>query len=232
MTEGFAHNGDVKIHFIDTGFKSAEMPLVMIPGMVNCAEELAEKAANLFKRRVIFLSIRGRGNSDSPESGYTFKDQVSDIAAVVDFLKLDGFYLYGHSVGAAFAISYTHQFPLKVRGLILGDYPPWYPKFSEQWRDRVLAMTQHTMTKIAVEGVVRDAEMQVFIDELQEIQCPVLVIKGAQEDSLLPEDAVEVFTKNLTHCEVEVLKDCGHDLFEPTAESFKNAVMKFIMSCY
>ncbi len=84
------------------------------------------------------------------------------------------------------------------------------------------------MTKIAVEGVVQDAEMQVFIDELKEIQCPVLVVKGAQEDSLLPEDAVEVFTKNLAHCEVEVLKGCGHDLFEPTAESFKNAVEKFM----
>ncbi len=227
MKSDFAQNGNVKIHFLDTGFKSGEAPFVMIPGMVNCAEELAEKAGNIFKRRVIFLSIRGRGKSDSPEGGYSFKDQVSDIAAVADFLKLDEFYLYGHSVGASFAIGYALENPLKIRGLILGDYPPYYPKFSEKWCERVLALTHHSMTKTAVEGVVREAEMLVLTEFLKEISCPVLLLKGRKSDSLLKEKDVQVFKENLRNCTVKVLKDCGHDLFEPDAESFKNAVMKF-----
>jgi pimeloyl-ACP methyl ester carboxylesterase len=228
MKEGFAQNGNVKIHFIDTDFKSEETPLVMIPGMVNCAEELTEKAAEIFKRRVIFLSIRGRGKSDSPETGYTFHDQVSDIEAVVEFLKLDEFFLYGHSVGASFAIGYTLQNPLKVRGLILGDYPLYYPKWTEKWRERVLSLAHHTMTKTAIEGVVREAEMIEFSNVLKEISCPILVLKGGKDDSLLKLKDVEVFKENLRNCEVEILKDRGHDLFEPDAESFKNVVKKFI----
>ena len=85
IQEGFADNKGVKIHYITVNANDSEIPLLMIPGMTNSADEIMEDLGNNnFGRYCIHISIRGRGKSNSPDSGYSFEEQVSDINAVVN----------------------------------------------------------------------------------------------------------------------------------------------------
>lgn len=56
-------------------------------------------------RRAILIDLPGSGYSDKPEH-YSYKttDQAHVVAELIDHLKLDSFWLYGHSMGGSIAI--------------------------------------------------------------------------------------------------------------------------------
>ena len=56
-------------------------------------------------RRAILIDLPGSGYSDKPER-YSYKttDQAHVVAELIDHLKLDAFWLYGHSMGGSIAI--------------------------------------------------------------------------------------------------------------------------------
>ena len=56
-------------------------------------------------RRAILIDLPGSGYSDKPEH-YSYKttDQAYVVAELIDHLKLDAFWLYGHSMGGSIAI--------------------------------------------------------------------------------------------------------------------------------
>ena len=106
--EGFADNNGVKIHYIELIPGAAkEPPLILVPGMALSADFMVDDLVPPFNRHCIVMSIRGRGRSDAPLKGYSLRDQISDIGAVVRHLSLERFDLYGHSIGAVFALGYT-----------------------------------------------------------------------------------------------------------------------------
>jgi len=66
--------------------------------------------------------VRGHGRSEPPKDGdYMIASMASDIAAVVDSLKLDRFVLVGHSMGGGVALTYAGAHPKRVAGLVLLD---------------------------------------------------------------------------------------------------------------
>src|SRR5438309_10763644 len=86
--------------------------------------------------RCISARRRGRGQSDIPESGYTFNDNVSDIEALVDHLRLTNFCLMGWSMGVPYSIGFASRYPEKLSGLILLDYQARHPESSAGWAER------------------------------------------------------------------------------------------------
>src|SRR4051812_11489996 len=75
------------------------VPVVFVPGMSNPARDYEDNEAlvtALGTRTIIAISIRGRGESDAPETGWTIAAQASDIAAVVEHEQLRRYHLAGH----------------------------------------------------------------------------------------------------------------------------------------
>lgn len=219
-SELFAHNGKVRIHYIDSADISPTdtTPLVIIPGMVNSAEQYAPAFRNyMHTRRCILVSIRGRGQSDAPEEGYTFEEQVSDIRSVVEALGLTSFHLFGHSVGGAFALGYTLQYR-HDDAVIIGDYPAFYPPFSGQWADRVREAMPGIMPDAALDGLVRDVRPRNMYPSLTGKAGQVYVIYGSTEESLVEPPHLDLYRKYLDASSLFRMEGYGHDLFEPEAE--------------
>src|SRR5437870_9401914 len=104
--------------------------------MLGSAEDYLTEMETLASRRGLAMSLRARGKSDAPKSGYSFEDHVADIRAVVRTANVPDFCLSAYSVGVAYAIGFGVQSPDYLRGLILADYPARYPAFSPGWVER------------------------------------------------------------------------------------------------
>ncbi|MDL2406846.1 alpha/beta hydrolase [Rhizobium calliandrae] len=73
-------------------------------------------------RRVVVFDFLGFGKSEKIDSAtyrYTFAQQVGDLAAVADALKLDKFIPVGHDAGGPVAINYSIDHPERVAWLCL-----------------------------------------------------------------------------------------------------------------
>jgi lipase len=70
---------------------------------------------------LVGVDLRGRGDSDKPESGYSLEAHAADVVRVLDHLGLQSAVLAGHSMGAFVALKTALLFPERVRALVLLD---------------------------------------------------------------------------------------------------------------
>ena len=65
--------------------------------------------------------LRGMGQSDAPDLGYSMSIYAADLAALLDVLGIDEVVLCGLSMGGYVALEFLRQRRSRVRGLILMD---------------------------------------------------------------------------------------------------------------
>ncbi len=71
--------------------------------------------------RVIAYDLRGRGDSDKPDTGYSLHIHCGDLAGLLDRLGLARAVIMGHSLGAHIALRFAVRFPRRVSKLVLVD---------------------------------------------------------------------------------------------------------------
>jgi pimeloyl-ACP methyl ester carboxylesterase len=72
-------------------------------------------------RGLVGVDLRGRGDSDKPESGYSLEAHAADVVRVLDHLGLQSAVLVGHSMGGFVALKSALTFPERVRAIVLLD---------------------------------------------------------------------------------------------------------------
>lgn len=71
-------------------------------------------------RRVVTLDFLGFGASDKPEGGgYSFPQQLGDVEAVIDALRLDKVVTVGHDAGGPAAVNYALRNPDRTAAVTL-----------------------------------------------------------------------------------------------------------------
>jgi lipase len=70
---------------------------------------------------LVGVDLRGRGNSDKPELGYSLEAHAADVVRVLDHLGLRNAVLAGHSMGGFVALKTALMFPERVRAIVLLD---------------------------------------------------------------------------------------------------------------
>jgi lipase len=97
-------------------------PIVCLHGIT--AQHRAYNAAARYleaSRGLVGVDLRGRGDSDKPESGYSLEAHAADVVRVLDHLGLQRAVLAGHSMGGFVALKTALTFPERVRALVLLD---------------------------------------------------------------------------------------------------------------
>lgn len=69
--------------------------------------------------RYIYITQRGFGDSDKPESGYRQLDFLLDLDAFLEIFKIFNATIVGHSMGGMIAHHFAIEFPQRVNRLIL-----------------------------------------------------------------------------------------------------------------
>jgi pimeloyl-ACP methyl ester carboxylesterase len=71
--------------------------------------------------RLIAYDLRGRGESDKPEKGYSLAHHCEDLEGLLDHFGLRKAVLIGHSLGAHIALRFAATRPARVSKLVLVD---------------------------------------------------------------------------------------------------------------
>lgn len=98
--------------------------LVIVHGITNSGrgwDFVARELRDL--RRVYAVDLRGHGESDKPETGYSASDMAGDLAGVIAGLGLARPDVLGHSLGGRAAARLAADVPDRVGRLILVDPP-------------------------------------------------------------------------------------------------------------
>lgn len=214
----YAHNGEVRIHYYDSGTpseSSERLPLIICPGLSETAEDYLDLLETLQPRRTIALSFRGRGRSDTPVNGYDLDEHVADLAAVIDEVGVDRYHLMGYSRGVAYALAYAQRNKQRVQSLILCDYPPEHRSMQEEWpegyiHDYLIPYGRANLIRQdAVYGIQRNSTQQSLAGELD---MPVLIAQGGLPDSLLSEEDIERYRQMCSRLMVRVYEEAGHGI--------------------
>jgi len=221
-------NNSVTIHYIVVNSEKGGIPVIMIPGAINSADEVLEAIKEYLSTYHIIISLRGRGKSSSPENGYTISDQASDILAVIESEKLDSIVLFGHSLGSTIAIKAASSIKEKVKGLIMGDFPPFYPPYNLEWAEHVNSFGDDIdISTKAVFGLANEAEYNDVSNELNILKCRILAIRASKDNTLLREEDADKLKEICPNCEVVLLNESGHELISDNPKGLSQVIEEF-----
>src|SRR5438445_7206084 len=105
--------------------------VVLLHGFADTGDMWAPLAAVLVKdHTVIVPDLRGMGLSAHPDTGYTKKTQATDIAGVMDALKVQKAALVTHDIGNMVGYALAAQYPARITRWVIIDAPlpgigPW-----------------------------------------------------------------------------------------------------------
>lgn len=112
--------GDLTFHIVQWGTHGS--PIIFVHGITAnafCFQAFADDLSS--NHRVFAYDLRGRGDSDKPENGYSIPFHAADLAELIDELELAKPVVAGHSLGALIGLYFAAHYPDKLSKLILID---------------------------------------------------------------------------------------------------------------
>lgn len=232
----FADNDGIRIHYLDTDPTGTVAPVVFVPGLTCLASDYTEVLPH-FGRRVVVIDLRGRGPSDSPQTGYHRDDHVTDIVSVLDDAGIDRYHLATFSRGTAYSLPLVFDDPNRVVSISLGDYYAgemgvpggvWDPSFiNGRWRGTSV-LSRITLT--ALEGIAKASVNRRYWAEVAKVPSPIQVARaGVSRDGhmLLSDDTVREFRAAVPQLEIVEFADSPHDIFRPDPTRYPKMVAEF-----
>lgn len=234
----FIKNEDVNIHVLENGTPSDRVPtLVVISGIWEPAERAIPILSGL-SSHVIAISLRGRGLSSTPVTGYDLEEHLSDIEAVIKHCNLKNYCMLGFSRGASYALGWSLEHFNDMKGLILVDQPPVHTSQSkeavEYWCNMVYRGVPllNFMRREAIEGLAREAVMKDFSSELYKLTLPVMFFAGRDVNSSIPsnvdDEIISLYKNSIPSFEMVEFLQSGHMIPDDEPEKYINEIDKFI----
>lgn len=114
---------DSSVHYREWGSdRSPGLPIVLLHGnwsthrwWIPVAEQLLER---LGARRLLAPDLRGRGDTQGPDHGYTLPELADDLRGFMHALGLARAHLVGHSLGTGIAMQLALTDPERVASLV------------------------------------------------------------------------------------------------------------------
>lgn len=231
----------LELHHVDEGAG----PCVVLLGSLGSSLAMWEpQLAALQGFRLVRVDLPGHGGSPVPEEAFTIRDVADAVCALVD---APASYV-GISLGGVVAMCIAAN--AEVNKLVLACTKPSFPP-REQWLERAATVRRDGMTAIAdavlgrwfrngapapyremflscpPEGYARCCEALAHADlstELARIVAPTLVIAGAHDPTVTPDDARELPGR------LVVLDDAAHLASADAPESFNDALLAHLLA--
>ena len=149
-------------------------------------------------RKVIAIEMQGHGHTPFSERKLSIATLASDVAGVMDYLKIDSADVVGYSMGGSVAYQFAVQSPKRLRKLIIISSPyksgGWLPVVNSGFKNFKPEFFDNTPIKAAYHAVAPDTtkwtkfleQMLLFVrtpfnigdSNIAKIAAPVLIISG------------------------------------------------------
>ena len=227
-------NGGVALHVLANSVRrTQDFAVAVVPGLSETAEDWRGLLEQALPVPAAALTLRGRGASDQPVSGYTAEEHATDITAFVSSFAARSVLLVAFSRSVAYALEYAIARPPNLVGLVLLDYPPrhtslrpgWSESFAKStWRGRVVGGTVPLSVLKAIE---REAIAKDYTNQLSSIEVPVLIVRGGANGAALSATDLVAYEANLLRCRTVVMEDSAHALWEPSPTKLYKTILQF-----
>jgi pimeloyl-ACP methyl ester carboxylesterase len=115
----FAEANGVRLHYLVAGQGD---PVLLLHGFGQSSHMWRPLIRELAKNHtVIAADLRGAGQSDAPDEGYSKSSMARDVHALMTGLGYDKVSVVGHDMGMMVAYAYAAQFPGDVKSIALLD---------------------------------------------------------------------------------------------------------------
>lgn len=109
----------VRIRYLERGNRAGRT-VILIHGLCDSRFSYSRVIPGLAQaHRVFALDLRGHGESERPDTGYTPRALAADVVAFMDALGIERATLVGHSMGSFAAQQAAVAAPERVEGLVL-----------------------------------------------------------------------------------------------------------------
>ena len=219
VSSQFTHNGDVRIHYLDSGGDEHGAPIVFVPGMTDVADDYTE-VMPLFARRAVVMDLRGHGRSAAPDDGYDLAALSADVGAVVDAVTNGPVHVMTFSRGTSYAIAWALENTERVRSLAIGDYIPEERVLPTGLSRRLLDGTWRgspvgeRVDDDAGTKTFQAARQRSFWEALARLQLPLLVVRSG-ERVLVTDEEWSRYKTLFPHAQLVEFGDSPHDIFRP-----------------
>ena len=239
----------VRIAYDDTG--SGEPAVVLIHGLFANRSYYAAQVSHLEARhRVLSIDLRGHGDSDVPEQGYTMDVMVDDILGICEGAGIGRAVFCGHSFPLALKAAVRR--PDLAAGCVLLDGVVLLPQAqrenlmmlanvleTEGWRDALLGFFGGpvaaaagervradiaTVPKVYAAPLIREIAQSDSADELAALRCPLLYVHSG-----MPMD-LERLRKLRPDAAIDSLPEAGHYLTLTAPDQVNAAMDRFLES--
>ena len=194
---GYAPVNGIKVYYEVYGEGT---PIVLLHGAfytidLNWSQLIPELAKT---RKVIALEMQGHGHTPYSDRKLSITTLASDVAGVMDYLKIDSADVAGYSMGGSVAYQFAVKYPKRLRKLIIisSTYKTdgWLPEVNGAFKNFKPEFFDNTPLQTAYDAVAPDKtkwrkfleQMFAFAQEpfnvgdsnIAKITAPVLIISG------------------------------------------------------
>ncbi|GJM40997.1 MAG: hypothetical protein DHS20C20_12790 [Ardenticatenaceae bacterium] len=125
----FAQTNGINLHYLD--HPGEEPPIIITHGLSANAHFFDGLATSSLPNRLLAIDLRGRGQSDKPETGYGMAEHAADIIGLMDNLGFEQVIMAGHSFGGLLTCYVAANFPERVTSCIVMDSGFMHPSVKE-----------------------------------------------------------------------------------------------------
>ena len=125
----YTQTNNINLHYLD--HPGTEPTMIVMHGLTANAHFFDGLAASSLPNRLISVDLRGRGQSDKPETGYGMAEHAADILGLMDGLGLEQVIMAGHSYGGLLTCYLAANFPERVTKCIVMDSGFMHPSVKE-----------------------------------------------------------------------------------------------------
>jgi pimeloyl-ACP methyl ester carboxylesterase len=190
---GFYNHEGVKVYYEIYG---QGKPLVLLHGnggsIGSRANLIPEFAAHY---QVIAFDSRCHGKTDCPKGYLTYEQMASDVNAVLNHLKIDSVYIWGHSDGGIVGLLMAINYPKKVKKL-LASGANLRPDTTAI--DPALLPILDKMWAVVKNDSIRSKQFKLLVDQpnikksdLKKIKADVMIM-GGDRDAIRNEHLLEM----------------------------------------
>ena len=196
-SSGYAPANGIKVYYEVYGEGT---PIILIHGaFMTIAGNWGELIPELSKtRKVIAIEMQGHGHTQYSDRKLSDTMLASDVAGVMDYLKIDSADVAGYSMGGSVAYQFAIQSPKRVRKLVIisSAYKStgWVPEINNAFKNMKPEMFAASPMKDAYDAVAPDTtKWTKFLEQMfafaaspfnlgdaniSKISAPVLIISG------------------------------------------------------
>jgi len=221
-------------------------PVLLLHGAIGNTEEFDNLVPALVAAgyRTIAFDQRGRGRSTWGDRPITYEQMAADTVAMLDELGIDRADVVGWSDGGIVALELALTHPERLGRVVAygansrpeGNYPE--PQMSDQMPafedfiadyQRLSPEPERFEELLETLGTLITVAPDFTDEELGSISVPVLILDGAEEEFVKPEDTKRM-AELIPGAQLVFIPDTGH--FAPLArpEEFNRIVLEFLQA--